>query len=173
MHDRWREPEQGSGLITVPKFVNRLTRPFRRAGRMPRAAWRASAKKSAASARNLWARRAASPAPPSQPTGDPADGNAGAAPPPILKARSRARASALHKRQSTTPQTGLERKTMLSAMDASVSRTTARREAPRCLSYPSHASASSRPSLVVRQRSHKTRVYVKDNIHQLRRKTVP
>jgi hypothetical protein len=127
MHDLWRRPKQGPDLVLVPKFMNRLTRPFRWAGQSPRAAWRASAKKPAASARNLSARCAASPVPPGQPSGDAVNGNASAAPPPILRAKSRARASALHNSQSKRQQTGAERRAKPSAMDASVSRTTARR----------------------------------------------
>ncbi len=125
--DRWRGPAQGLGPITARLSANRLGEPFRRAAQTSRAAMRESAKKPAASARNFSARRAASPAPPSQLTGDAVGGNASAAPKPALQAKSHTRASALHNSQSKTAQTGLERRAILSAMSASISRTTARR----------------------------------------------
>jgi hypothetical protein len=170
MHDRWREPEQGSGLISVPKFMNRLTQPFRRAGRSTRAAWRAIAKKPAASSRNLSARRVASPALPSQNTGDGVDGNASVALPPILKARSRARASALLNSQSIRQRTGAERRAMFSAIAASVSRTTARRRNASLSFLFVECQCITAAHRFRRQRSHKTHVYVKDNILQAERK---
>jgi hypothetical protein len=120
-------PERRPGLIELRRSADRQTASFRRANLNQCGAWRERAKNVAANARNLRASRATSPGPPNRRTGDPAHMDAGRPAAPVLKARSLTRASALHNRKINRQRTGAERRTRLSAMAASVIRTTARR----------------------------------------------
>jgi hypothetical protein len=118
---------QRPGPITVRRSAGGQTGSFRLAIRSLSGAWRDRAKNTTASARNLWASRAASPEPASRRTGDPADIDTRDAPAPDLRAKPVARASALHNRKSNRHRTAAQRRTTLSAMVARVIMTTARR----------------------------------------------
>lgn len=122
-----QRPEQRSAGVKAPRFAGREAGAFRRVVRNPCGACRESAKNAAASARNLWASRAASPGPPKRRTGVPVEMDASVPPAPVLKAKSVARSSALHNRKSNRQRTGAERRTRLSAMAESVIRMTASR----------------------------------------------
>jgi hypothetical protein len=123
---------------------------------------RESAKKIAASSRNLSSRRAASPRPPNRRTFVLKGGDACAAPMPVVAARSRARTSALRNSQTRRQRTGAERRARLPATAANSSRTTARRRNA-SWSFPFAAFQSITAACSsVRSPSYKIYVYVKD-----------